>query len=156
MEAALLLEARGLSKAFPGVKALDGVDLDLSPGEVLGLLGENGAGKSTLIQLLTGALLFALPTGRKGGLFLGLGLLPSGVVTISLAVSLSLRMGGKDGALVLTAAVAMTLLGELLGPVSLRRTLRRAQELENPNGKRSDPPAPERDAASTGARQVTP
>jgi simple sugar transport system ATP-binding protein len=51
-----LLEARGLSKAFPGVKALDGVDLTLSAGEVHGLLGENGAGKSTLIQLLTGAL----------------------------------------------------------------------------------------------------
>jgi len=103
-------------------------------------------GARLLGKLLTGALLFALPEGRRGGLLLGLGLLPSGVVTISLAVSLSLRIGGKDGALVLTAAVALTLLGELLGPVSLRRALRRAGELQNPNGTRSDPPlAPAQD-----------
>lgn len=63
----MLLEARGLSKTFPGVKALDGVDLDLKPGEVLGLLGENGAGKSTLIQLLTGALASDAGTIRLEG-----------------------------------------------------------------------------------------
>lgn len=49
-----LLEMRGISKAFPGVQALDGVELILHPGQVLALLGENGAGKSTLIKILTG------------------------------------------------------------------------------------------------------
>ena len=50
-----LLEMRDIRKTFPGVRALDGVDLRLFPGEVLALLGENGAGKSTLIKMLGGA-----------------------------------------------------------------------------------------------------
>lgn len=45
---------RGISKSFPGVRALDDVGLTLYPGEVLGLIGENGAGKSTLIKILGG------------------------------------------------------------------------------------------------------
>ncbi|HHL2473067.1 TPA: galactofuranose ABC transporter, ATP-binding protein YtfR [Yersinia enterocolitica] len=49
-----LLEVRGLSVEFPGVKALDSIDFSLQRGEVVALLGENGAGKSTLIKALTG------------------------------------------------------------------------------------------------------
>src|SRR3954469_10853917 len=45
----------GIVKTFPGVRALDGVDLDVRPGEVHCLLGQNGAGKSTLIKVLAGA-----------------------------------------------------------------------------------------------------
>ncbi|MEV6152306.1 sugar ABC transporter ATP-binding protein [Nonomuraea sp. NPDC052129] len=49
-----ILLMSGIGKQFPGVKALDGVDLRLLPGEVHALMGENGAGKSTLIKVLTG------------------------------------------------------------------------------------------------------
>jgi len=49
-----LLELKNISKTFPGVKALQSVNLDLEAGEVLGLCGENGAGKSTLMKILTG------------------------------------------------------------------------------------------------------
>src|SRR3982751_1189244 len=52
---ASLLEMRGIVKTFPGVRALDGVDLEVGPGEVHCLLGQNGAGKSTLIKVLAGA-----------------------------------------------------------------------------------------------------
>jgi len=50
------VELIGVSKSFPGVTALDNVDVAFQPGEVHALLGENGAGKSTLIKIMTGAL----------------------------------------------------------------------------------------------------
>jgi simple sugar transport system ATP-binding protein len=49
-----IVTIQGLSKEFPGVKALSNVDFTLKRGEIHGLMGENGAGKSTLIKVLTG------------------------------------------------------------------------------------------------------
>ncbi|AMV43488.1 D-xylose ABC transporter ATP-binding protein [Paraburkholderia caribensis] len=49
-----LLELRGIAKSFAGVKALDGIDLVVAPGECVGLCGENGAGKSTLMKIVSG------------------------------------------------------------------------------------------------------
>ena len=48
------LEMKGICKSFPGVKALDGINLRVRPGTVHALMGENGAGKSTLMKCLFG------------------------------------------------------------------------------------------------------
>jgi D-xylose transport system ATP-binding protein len=50
-----LVEMRGVELAFGGVKAVDGVSVELWPGEVVGLVGHNGAGKSSLVRVLSGA-----------------------------------------------------------------------------------------------------
>jgi galactofuranose transport system ATP-binding protein len=54
MSSTVLLKAEGISKSFPGVKALSNVHFSLRRGEIHSLMGENGAGKSTLIKVLTG------------------------------------------------------------------------------------------------------
>ncbi|NIB13679.1 ATP-binding cassette domain-containing protein, partial [Agrobacterium radiobacter] len=54
VDSTAILEMRGISQIFPGVKALDGVSISLYPGKVTALIGENGAGKSTLVKILTG------------------------------------------------------------------------------------------------------
>ena len=57
-----ILEAKGLSRSFGHVRALDEADFDINPGEVVAVIGDNGAGKSTLVKALTGNL--ALDTGE--------------------------------------------------------------------------------------------
>lgn len=64
-ESKYLLEMRGMTKIFPGVRALDGVDLCLREGSVLALMGENGAGKSTLMKCL-----FGIKRADKGEIFM--------------------------------------------------------------------------------------
>ena len=49
-----LLQLRGVSKSFGAIKALSDVDLEIAPGEVVGLMGDNGAGKSTLVKIIAG------------------------------------------------------------------------------------------------------
>jgi ABC-type branched-subunit amino acid transport system ATPase component len=79
-----MLRVEGLAKRFAGVQALDGVDLEMRTGEIVGLIGPNGSGKTTLINVVTGALpatagriLFAerdigrLPTDRRVQLGIG-------------------------------------------------------------------------------------
>ena len=62
-----LLEMEGISKSFPGVKALDDVHLSVRPGTVHALMGENGAGKSTLMKVLIGMYQADAGTIRFGG-----------------------------------------------------------------------------------------
>jgi simple sugar transport system ATP-binding protein len=66
-EAADVLEATGISKRYGNVVALDSVDIRVSPGEVLGIVGDNGAGKSTLVRILSGAIQPDHGTVRIGG-----------------------------------------------------------------------------------------
>lgn len=57
----------GITKSFPGVKALDGVDLEIRAGEVMALVGENGAGKSTIIKILAGSYIADAGSVEIGG-----------------------------------------------------------------------------------------
>ena len=56
------LRVLGVSRSFEGIQALQDVDLELAPGELLGLIGPNGAGKTTLVNLVTG---FDLPSAGR-------------------------------------------------------------------------------------------
>ncbi|MBD0414455.1 multiple monosaccharide ABC transporter ATP-binding protein [Oryzicola mucosus] len=59
-----ILEMRGITKTFPGVKALQDVNLDVRAGEILAVVGENGAGKSTLMKVLSGVYPFGDYSGE--------------------------------------------------------------------------------------------
>jgi simple sugar transport system ATP-binding protein len=90
-----VLEVRGLVKEYPGVRALQGVDLDVQAGEVLAVCGDNGAGKSSLIRVASGA---HEPTdghieieGRKVAFASPLDALKTGVATIYQDLALAPR-----------------------------------------------------------------
>jgi ABC-type branched-subunit amino acid transport system ATPase component/ABC-type branched-subunit amino acid transport system permease subunit len=106
------LEASGVAKSYGGVRAVDGVDLAVRPGEILGVIGANGAGKTTLFDIISGAIqadsgrvtlhsrdVTKLSTARRSRLGLGrtfqdLKLVPSMTVTelLSLAHERSVRV----------------------------------------------------------------
>ena len=80
----VLLEARGVSKRFGGVQALDGISFSIERGAIYGLIGPNGAGKTTLFNTLTGI----YPTDRGAFVFDGeslAGLAPDGVARAGIA-----------------------------------------------------------------------
>ena len=56
MESEFLLETKNLVRTFGGLRAVDGLDLQVGPGEMVGLVGPDGAGKTTTMRLLCGAL----------------------------------------------------------------------------------------------------
>ena len=60
--AKILLEMKNITKTFPGVKALDNVNLQVEEGEIHALVGENGAGKSTLMNVLLSLIHISEPT----------------------------------------------------------------------------------------------
>jgi branched-chain amino acid transport system ATP-binding protein len=81
-----LLEIRGLTKDFGGVRAIDGLDLDVDEGEIVGLIGPNGAGKTTLFNLVSGM----IPADRGKILFTFtrrsiVGLRPSQILELGIA-----------------------------------------------------------------------
>src|SRR5881397_1494971 len=61
------IEAEGLVRAFKDVRAVDGIDLTVAPGEIYGFLGPNGAGKSTTVHMLTTLLPPTAGTARVAG-----------------------------------------------------------------------------------------
>jgi ABC-2 type transport system ATP-binding protein len=132
MTAATLASARGASKRFGEVVAVDRVDLEVRAGEVVGLVGANGAGKTTLIRLLLGLLrpdagtlrLFGEPPSRRtrariGYVSQGLGLYDDLSVAENLAFSIGAYGAHAPDALGDLAAVRDTLVRDL--PLGLRR-----------------------------------
>jgi branched-chain amino acid transport system ATP-binding protein len=79
-----LFEIRGLTRDFGGVRAIDGLDLDVDDGQIVSVIGPNGAGKTTLFNLVTGM----IPAGQGDILFEGrsiVGLRPSQILELGIA-----------------------------------------------------------------------
>ncbi|MFG1809685.1 ABC transporter ATP-binding protein [Streptomyces sp. NPDC049040] len=113
MDTHLAVRARGITKCFGDVVALDGIDLDVARGQIHGLVGPNGAGKTTLLGLLLGLAvadsggldILGTPVGRAlsapdgvAGFVDGPGLYPSLTARQNLAALAALRGGGPAGA----------------------------------------------------------
>ena len=78
-----ILEMKGITKTFPGVVALNNVDISVKQGEVHALIGENGAGKSTLMKVLNGVY-----TADSGEIFLNGKKLPSRILLMQKHIGL--------------------------------------------------------------------
>ena len=120
MSGTAMIEAHGLRKSFGSTVALDGVDLQVPAGSILGMLGPNGAGKTTAVRILT---TLALPDGgsaRVAG---------HDVLSEPAAVQRNIGVTAQDATLdeVLTGMQNLVMIGRLSG---LRRTQARARATE--------------------------
>jgi ABC-2 type transport system ATP-binding protein len=120
MKSALMIEAHGLAKRFGATVALDGIDLEVPAGAILGVLGPNGAGKTTAVRILT---TLSIPDGgsaRVAG---------HDVVTEAAAVQRNIGVTAQDATLdeVLTGRENLVMIGRLSG---LRRATARARASE--------------------------
>jgi monosaccharide-transporting ATPase len=127
-----VVDMRDISITFPGVKALDGVDFRLLPGEVHALMGENGAGKSTLIKALTGVYGIDSGTIRVRGrqqVFAGPGAAQqAGIATVYQEVNLCPNLTVAENILLGREPRRPRLLGSL-GRIDRRAVRRRAAAL---------------------------
>jgi ABC-2 type transport system ATP-binding protein len=116
----LMIEAHGLTKRFGSTLALDGLDLEVPAGAILGVLGPNGAGKSTAIRILTTLGLPDSGWARVAG---------HDVVAEAAAVQQNIGVTAQDATLdeVLTGRQNLVMIGQLSG---LRRTAARSRATE--------------------------
>jgi ABC-2 type transport system ATP-binding protein len=121
MSAALAIEARGLHKAYGQTRALDGLDLDVETGSILGMLGPNGAGKTTTVRVLSTLLRPDQGTARVAG---------HDVVTEAAQVRRRIGLTGQYTALdeSLTGRANLVMVGQLCR-LTKRDARRRAAEL---------------------------
>jgi ABC-2 type transport system ATP-binding protein len=121
MSQVLAVEASGLEKAYGRTRALDGLDLEVETGAILGLLGPNGAGKTTTVRVLSTLLRPDRGTARVAG---------HDVVTEAAAVRRSIGLTGQYAALdeSLTGRANLIMIGQLCR-LSRRAARRRAAEL---------------------------
>ena len=121
MVAAPMIEANGLTKRYGDQVAVDGVDLVVPAGRILGVLGPNGAGKSTTVRMLTTMTAPDAGTGRVGGL---------DIVADAAAVRRIIGVTGQDASLdeLLTGTQNLVLVGEL-AKLPRRQARSRAAEL---------------------------
>ncbi|HYO97695.1 MAG TPA: potassium transporter Kef [Polyangiaceae bacterium] len=112
------------------IAVLTGAFVDLGAASFIPLLVAAGIGGRLVLELARGAIVAAaVPSARSAGPLLGLGMLSTGAFTLAAAIGLALRLPPPLGPSVLVLASAGVLVGELLGPVLLRRALERAQEI---------------------------
>jgi ABC-2 type transport system ATP-binding protein len=120
MTSALMIEAHGLTKRFGATVALDGIDLEVPAGAILGVLGPNGAGKTTAVRILT---TLSIPDGGSARVAC------HDVVSEAAAVQRNIGVTAQDATLdeVLTGRENLVMVGRLSG---LRRVTARARAVE--------------------------
>lgn len=147
-----LLEMRNITKTFPGVKALDDVNLKVTEGEIHALVGENGAGKSTLMKVLSGV----YPKGTYDGEIHYDGQL-AGFAGISDSEKLGIIIIHQELALVPLLSIAENLfIGNecaKAGVVNWHETFRRTEGLLKKVGL-NEPPAAQVDSLGVGKQQL--